>query len=132
LLVYDVEGFGLCHLGSGTGKLYAHQVSFLKSKSPILVKILSNLPGDLFPPEAVAALQPETAHILPVQVPPQTDGHNCSMHVLLNALSLIEHLADGGEDVELPSWVLPILNTAICDEQRSAYGKQLFEHPFRA
>jgi hypothetical protein len=54
------------------------------------------------------------------------------MHILLNALSLIEHLADGGEDVELPSWVPPILNTAICDEQRSAYGKQLFEQPFRA
>jgi hypothetical protein len=83
------------------------------------------LPGDFFPPEA--------AYILPIQVPPQTDGHNCGVHVLLNALSLIEHLADGGEDVELPSWVPPILNTVICDEQRSAYGKQqLFEHPFRA
>ena len=88
LLVCDVEGFGLYHLDSGAGKLYAHQSSFLKSKLPILVKILRNLPGDLFPPEAAAALQPETVHILPVQVPPQTDGHNCGMHVLLNALSL--------------------------------------------
>ena len=59
LLVCDVEGFGLYHLDSGAGKLYAHQSSFLKSKLPILVKILSNLPGDLFPPEAAAALQPE-------------------------------------------------------------------------
>jgi hypothetical protein len=45
LLVYNVEGFGLCHLDSGAGKLYAHHTSFLKSKLPILVKILSNLPG---------------------------------------------------------------------------------------
>ena len=58
-LLVCVEGFGLYHLDSGAGKLYAHQSSFLKSKLPILVKILRNLPGDLFPPEAAAALQPE-------------------------------------------------------------------------
>ena len=90
----NVEGSGLYH-DSGARKLpHAHQTSFLKSKLPILVKILSNFAGDLFPSEAAAALQPGTTHIFPVQVPSHTDKCNCGMrYVLLNTLSL--HRAPG-------------------------------------
>ena len=116
----------------GAWKLYAHQTSFLKSQLPIQVKIFSNLPGHLFPPEAAAALQPKTAHILSVQITPQTDGHNCGMHVLLNGLSLIEHLADGGENAELPSRHPTILNTIICDEQEIDLRQAAAEHYFCA